>query len=575
MSTAFQQIDANAYDDEKPLDAVLLKDIKGNLDHARQKRLRRATWAASLLTKPRLCAYRNTRYVPFFHYLTPGTTDLTVRILHEPSAQTVGGCTLGCGVVSRARAERPYATPEAQETTAISSSVSGKTVTSFDFDDTVIGPLSRVGGWVVIWVSWRSDIGSPVDILDAAGTPGSAPATLESFGPGYFVLNANGWVTGDDLLTSTIEVYDASASEVSFGPLQAIRSMELGADEVIFTWPMLGTTSGVAEAQGDYDPTPSTGDYARRRPLGYTDLLGIEVRETAAEPFGDMDAALDAGQPTSGRRVYQALYDRGERFLRQGVRTYHLGPSDSPGTTDSNLTGDPIDRISRSMPLTTNWQSLAACRIARGQEYTDSAGTVYERTSYRVLALVYLHHYEEGDVLSRAQKIDMRLLITDPDGTASDQTRTIYDHSADGTLFPSIPRRGYSNRPELSRLPAAHTGIHLWGYSPWNTAFINSTTAVDLAAHALRGTLSSSDWSDLHRGDGNATANWIEKRFVINRSNGGGNKDRVLGLQIRLADEADAAGRAEYNGGRWASLVSWTVIADPAPSLVDVEIGQS
>lgn len=572
MSTAFQQIDASAYADEKPLDAALLKDIKGNLDHARQARLRRATWAASLLTKPRLCAYRQPRYIPFFHWLTPGTTDLTVRILHEPNAQTVGGCTLGCGVMSRARAERPFATPEAQETATISSSVSGKVVSSFDFDDTIIAPLSRAGGWVVIWVSWQSDVGSPVNILDTGSISDSGPDTVQDFNPGYVLLNANDWVAGDELLTSTIEIYDDSEARVMFGPVQAIRSMELGAREVIFTWPMIDMRRFTAEALGDYDPTTKTGDYARRRPLGYTDLLSVEVRETAAEPFGDMSAALDAGQRTSGRRVYQALYDRGESFLRQGVRTYHMGPSDSPGTTEHNLIGEPIDRLGRTMELTTNWLSLAQCRIARGQEFTDSVGTVYERTSYRVLALVYLHHYEAEDgILSRAQNIDMRLLITDPDSVAADQARTIYSFEQ----FPSIPRRGYSARPQDSRLPAAHTGIHLWGYSPWPDRFINSSTGVDLAAHALRGTLSSSDWSDLHRGDGNLTANWIEKRFVIDRSNGGGNLDRVLSLQIKLASEADAAGVDDYNGGRWASLVSWSVIADPVPSLVDVEVGRS
>lgn len=558
---AFQQISIDAYLDGASLDQATLKDVEGNLDAARSARRRAVTWVADALHPVRMCGLSRV-CIPFLHQLTPGTVELTVRVRHQAAAQTVGGCTLGIAVQS---VESALGSSNAGygmifsdvETATITSAMTSKRTEDFIIDDTTIEPLS---GWVVVWVTWTSDQGTPAPITNKSGT--DAPSVLASFGSVGLTLTNPMDPYSETVLTEAVDVYDASASAQLVEPHQALRAHALTSGNIsVYTWPPMP----FAALDDTYDPAA---DYARRIPLGYTDIYSVQVIESDADGWPDHRPALDTGREASGPRTYQILYDRAEYMLRRQTRAYACGPSVSYTDDDPDLNpAEPLDRFTRSVELTTSWQILSRSMVGYDDLYVQDAGAgdvSYRRCLYRLAAMVWGHHYEREGQSRRVQLVDFRLVVRDPAEVASATTVTLET----GLRFPTMPHKGYVGEGVYTSNPAAYLG-GLFGYDL--QPLTPSSGGAPLLAHALRSTWTQGKWQGVANAPlagGDAGIRWVTGRVLAAMPR------RALTLEVRLSGTgADIDGRTSYRGGRFMHCAAVGVVAEPVESLAETPIG--
>lgn len=472
---AFQQIDDVAWGDDKPLDAALLQDIYGNVQEARAVRTRAGAWGATYSDLPRLCSGVHKAVVPFLWWLDPHVTELTVRVQHQPAAQTVSGFTLGVSI-SDIQTGMRYVPGNADDETQIGSATTGTVTTTFTLDSDALADVEP--GWCLVFLEMLSDEGTTADVHDGLGA--KKPDQVLNWERAFIVLKGgNSAYSGDEVPCALIEIYDVSEAATLYpGKYQVLRVNDFGGDQRVYVYPFLPETSAEATQYNNL------GDYARVTPLGYTDLISVEIEATDVQGLDDPGASLDAGAPTRAPIASQLYRDAEEQF-RRATATHHIGPQADRREEDPDFAGEALDKLSNFVDLAAAWTNFAEAQIGPTDTYKPYNGAPqYTRTAYEAVAVVLLQYYEAQGREARPWSLDLRASCIDPDrssNTVDGQTLTL--GSSPDDAFLAHGSRGFRHSPEaLFRevMPPYLAGFSVAG----NNAPAEYST---LRAHALRG----------------------------------------------------------------------------------------
>lgn len=478
----FRKIDAAAITADLALASPLGRYVADSLREAQQVRLRGCSHAVDARQPMLMCGVpagddaelgTSRACLPLLWRKTARATTLTVRVRHNVVVQpvTVGACVID----ARTQLRGGVPIPRDEDSATISST--GEVTTELELDVTP----HAADQLLVVWLSWRSGAGDSTELLNASDDS----ALLGWDDRGVTLTAPDHWV---DTSTWQTEVAPYAISLVSgaskgsegdgaydpdrdpdpfpFGRL----ALRFDADEDrIDVWPPYGYSNSGANA-----PDTAT-EYVRRVELGYSEVLGVELRESAAAALPGYGHAFDALQPTSYLTA-QHLYTLGEELFRAHTRVHAVAPQLLPTDLDPDLS-DYLNRWTRRRAVGDSATEVASCLVGNGDGYLTAAGASRTRIAYQVDVVVALVALGQT---SGAGDLVVSAYCTDLDGS---------DASAAVTLtLPGVA-------PNIS-IPRGGAGT-LGGPGDWLGYFGGGHRSGEWRRHVLRGAWPEGLWPGL------------------------------------------------------------------------------
>lgn len=394
----FRKIDAAAITADLALASPLGRYIADSHREAQQTRLRACTHLLDVRQPPLMCGLpagdggdvvESPRAgLPYLWRKTTRATQLTVRVRHDVKVQpvTVGACVLPL----REQLRAGVSIPPTEDSELISST--GETTTELVLD---LSPYAA-DELLIVWITWASGVTSTsTELLDA-----SDDSALQGWGPrGVLLAAPDHWVDAstwtDEIAPYLISLVSGGAkgseADAEYDPERSPNPMPSGrlalrfsdAGEAIYVWPPYG----YANTGGDA-PDPTT-EYVRRTEIGYSEVFGVELRESSATPLPDYGTAFDPLQPTSYLAAQQ-LYTQGEELFRTHTRVLAIAPQIQPPDLDPVSALGYQLRWGRRRAVGAAATEIASCLVGNGDGYTNAAGSSKSRVRYQVDALLAL-----------------------------------------------------------------------------------------------------------------------------------------------------------------------------------------
>lgn len=529
---AFHKIDESAVVKDQSLDTGLLQDIQDQARAAQQARGQACAWVADYRNPPRLAAYER-HALPFIIKLPPRATNLRakVRLVGDGS---IGG-TLGIAGASLEWLERPV--PADADTASVTSSTEASRELDLD--------VSALEGEVLVWLTWKSNEGTPAEI--AASSGGAVDGHLTQIRACDLVFENASTQFGDEIPAAAVEVRTytppsasstAAWSSESLSRRQVIRAIDDTTDGHLFFYPPWANPGAARSTGGAF----AVVDAAWWIPLGWVKIYSVEFQVTALGALSSAGTTLNATAPPVAQQG-QRIYQEAEAVWAEHGRWHHLGPQSDPDLQDLSdsakgwwgaSTSPPVSPVHAMLQLEgTGWEDVGRCVVNRDSEFTDVDGSALTRTGVEAVGLVALSTIDEPltfEITARLQAVTMATLATTATGTEA------------GQLVQSVPFVRATPDREPVGWALAGTGL-----ADGNQAF-NAVPRL----HALRGLYDCARWGEYR---------WrIVRASLIDQLTAA--PGRRLSLQIDQVDEtADGERPSATSAARYLHLATWSAWA--------------